>query len=759
MGTSSNFFSRATFLALLVWAAEPTAANAQVVTPLSAERQLLGTGKGDPLPLKDLPEARGLVAALRETMSTQSTMRVIVGVRTAFAPEAALGAQGARAQRSDIARGQTQAIESLPGFPSAKIHRFETIPYFAMDVTSEQLEALLQLPEVTDVQEDELMSVALGQSGPLISAPAVWNRGYTGSGWAVAVLDDGVQNNHPFLSGRIPHEACFSTQNLAAGNDSSYSLCPSQAAGATGTNAASQCYSQGSTSCSHGTHVAGIAAGNGATGGVAYSGVAPGGNIIPVQVFSYFPNYNTVLSWQSDQIKGLEHVYGLRNTYAVASVNMSLGGGRYTSQGTCDSTNSGTGSIKAVIDNLRSAGIATVIASGNSGYASATGTPGCISSAITVGATTDTSGQIDTSYSNSAPFVDLVAPGSSIDSSVPFNAYANYNGTSMATPQVAGCWAVLKQVRPGASVQQIENALKTTGVLVTDPRNGISFPRINCDAAAVQLLANANQTTLTVQKTGSGSVRALNGVIDCGLNCSTTLASTSTVTLVASPALGYEFLGWSGATGCGFARSCGISMSASTTVTAVFGTPNLQYLPITGLSQSGLAASGSNVVRHSVTVPEGARNLNIAISGGTGDADLYVLYGSEPTLNKWECRPYAGGNSESCPEATPLAGVHHIMLYPYLNQSFSGVTLTVTYELSDLLCTAGNTSLTGTVSSTSASTYCGTVTLSPNNLGYTANPSARVVIRAGVGVRLSPGFRLNSGALLKATADNSLLSN
>lgn len=748
---------RACLAGWLIWTGALTTAAAQVEPNMPIARQMLGIGKGDERPLKDIPDALALIASLRESMTKQPTMRVIVGVRSGFAPEAALGAQGAREQRDDIATVQTRVIESLPGAFSAKVHRFETIPYFAIDVNSDQLEALLRLPEVTDVQEDELMAAALGQSGPMISAPSVWARGYSGSGWAVAVLDDGVQNNHPFLAGRIVHEACFSTHNLSAGDTSSYSLCPGWAPSATGTNAASQCYTLGSDSCSHGTHVAGIAAGNGATGGMPYSGVARGANIIPIQVFSYLPNYNETFTWTSDQIKGLEHVYSIRNTYRIAAVNMSLGGGRYTRQSACDSANSGVGSIKAAIDNLRAVGIATVIASGNSGYASATAAPGCVSSAITVGATTDVSGQIDTNYSNSASFVDLVAPGTSIDSSVPFNTYANYDGTSMAAPQVAGCWAVLKQVRPTASVQQIENALKTTGVLVTDPRNGLSFPRINCDAAAAQLLANPSLSTLNVQRTGLGFVRALNSVIDCGVSCSTALPSSSTITLVATPSVGYEFLGWSGATGCGFARSCSVSMSASRTVTAIFGMPSAQSLAITGLNQAGLSAASSATLYRSLNIPEGARNLNITIAGGTGDADLYVRYGAPPTDSAWDCRPYLPGNSESCQEPLPASGAYHIMVRAYA--SFSGLTLTATYEIADLLCISGNALLTGAVSGTSVSTYCGTITLSPNSVGYTANPNSRVVVRAGGGVRFSPGFRLYSGALLRATADTSLSGN
>jgi hypothetical protein len=157
---------------------------------------------------------------------------------------------------------------------------------------------------------------------------------------------------------------------------------------------------------------------------------------------------------------------------------MSLGGGLVASQSACDSANAST---KAVIDNLRSVGIATVIASGNAGSATAIGEPACISTAVAVGSTTKQDGM--SSFSNSSPMVDLLAPGSSITSSITGNGFGPKSGTSMSTPHVAGAWAVLKQLKPTASVTEVLNALAASGQSVTDTRNGITRSRIRVKSA------------------------------------------------------------------------------------------------------------------------------------------------------------------------------------------------------------------------------------------------------------------------------------
>ena len=242
--------------------------------------------------------------------------------------------------------------------------------------------------------------------------------------------------------------------------------------------------------CGHGTHVAGIVAGKNST----FSGVAKDATLIAIQIFSKFSaTYSAcggspcVLTYGSDQIAGLQHVYDLRNTYNISSVNMSIGGGSYSTY--CDSVNT---SEKAAIDALRSVGIATVIASGNDGYSSSISSPACISTAVSVGATTKS--DLVASYSNSAAILNLLAPGSSIYSSLPGNDFQSWSGTSMATPHVAGAWAVLKSANPNASVNKILNALVISGKPIADSRNGIVKSRIKLDAAVRLILTSSIRT-------------------------------------------------------------------------------------------------------------------------------------------------------------------------------------------------------------------------------------------------------------------------
>jgi serine protease len=90
------------------------------------------------------------------------------------------------------------------------------------------------------------------------------------------------------------------------------------------------------------------------------------------------------------------------------------------------------------------------------------------------------------------------------------------------------------------------------------------------------------------------------------------------------------------------------------------------------------ASAGSGMSVRQFVVRAGATNLKFQISGGTGDADLYVRYGSAPTTSSYTCRPYLNGNSELCTIANPTAGTWYIGLYPYT--SYSGVTLTASHQ-------------------------------------------------------------------------------
>ena len=227
-------------------------------------------------------------------------------------------------------------------------------------------------------------------------------------------------------------------------------MCPGGAASSTKAGSGKPCPSS-IGSCYHGTHVAGIAAGN--TTGIA--GVARGAKLISIQVFTRFDTAGScapqappcLRSYTSDQIKAMERVYALRTAYKVASVNLSLGGGLYTEA--CDAQNP---AMTAAIQKLRGVGIATVIAAGNDGLTGYVSAPGCISSAVTVGSTTKT--DTVSSFSNLSPAVDILAPGSSITSALPGGAYGIASGTSMATPHIAGAYAVMRSAKPTASLDQ-----------------------------------------------------------------------------------------------------------------------------------------------------------------------------------------------------------------------------------------------------------------------------------------------------------------
>ena len=100
-----------------------------------------------------------------------------------------------------------------------------------------------------------------------------------------------------------------------------------------------------------------------------------------------------------------------------------------------------------------------------------------------------------------------------------------------------------------------------------------------------------------------------------------------------------------------------------------------------GVPVSGLSASTGNDVVYTLEVPEGASDLDFTISGGSGDADLYVNFGSAPTDSSYDCRPYRSGNTETCSFAAPAAGTWHVRVKAY--SAFSGVGLVASHAVDD----------------------------------------------------------------------------
>lgn len=441
---------------------------------------------------------------LLNKVQQQGAVRVIVQLDVVFTPEGGLRSDlTRRVQRAAIERAQTRLAERVQALDGRVLRRFKTVPLLTLEAGASLLEALAEDETVVSVQEDTPVPATLLESVPLIGGNVAWAMGYSGAEQVVAILDSGVDSEHGFLSGKIIPEAegCFSTTSSLYG---STTLCPNGLDEQTGAGAAANC-DPAIDGCSHGTHVAGIAAG----AGDSFSGVAPEAEIIAVQVFSRFDGSTCgeyglespcILTFSSDQIAGLEWVFEQHESYDIAAANMSLGGGEFSNA--CDGD-----SRKPMIDTLRSVGIATVVSAGNSGYREALGAPACISSAVSVGSTTK-SDEIS-SFSNAASFLSLLAPGSSIYASVPGDGYASFSGTSMAAPHVTGAWAVLKSKSPALSVDTLLAALWSTGESLDDRRSDgavVDLVRIQLDQALEEI--EQGTATPTASSTASPTATA-----------------------------------------------------------------------------------------------------------------------------------------------------------------------------------------------------------------------------------------------------------
>jgi hypothetical protein len=285
--------------------------------------------------------------------------------------------------------------------------------------------------------------------------------------------------------------------------------------------------------------------------------------------------------------------------------------------------------LKPIIDNLRAAGIATVIAAGNDGSRNGISSPACISSAVSVGSTTEA--DTVSSFSNVANILTLLAPGSSINSSVPGSGFSVFNGTSMATPHVAGAWAILKQAISDGTVDEILSAFQQSGLAVTDTRSGgtLTKPRIRI-ADALDLFPL--DFALTVARTGSGTVNSSIAGIACGSDCDAIYPRGTSVTLTPIPDSGFVFAGFTGDADC---LDGVVKMNADKSCTVVFSLPlaigvavmpvGERGVPYTGDFQISGGISPYTVVRAGGTLPRGlAIGSNGIISGTpTGLAKTY----------------------------------------------------------------------------------------------------------------------------------------
>ncbi len=399
-----------------------------------------------PLPAFAVPEAAPGVDAALDRIATriEGDPDGSVPVIVRYAPDAS----------------SSEVAAAFDGTDSEVTRRYRTVDAVAAELDRDGVEALRTAPGVIGIEPDRASRISASTNLTQIGAAAAQDAGATGRGATVAILDTGVDASHPMLAGRVVGEACFSR----SGN------CPNGQTTMFGSGSAAPCtFSAGA--CGHGTHVAGIAAGN---DGVRL-GVAPEATILAVQVFSR--SGNSAISWTSDQMAGLDWVYAQRNTFTIAAANLSLGFSLYADRPTCDADGIGIG-YRTVTDRLRTAGIATVAATGNDGSSTGISFPACMTGVYGVGSVGDADAV--SSFSNRNDLMSYWAPGEGILSSVP-GGYAYETGSSMATPHVVGAFAVLRAAYPTATLDETAARLTATGRVPTGDSRG--KPRIDLWAA------------------------------------------------------------------------------------------------------------------------------------------------------------------------------------------------------------------------------------------------------------------------------------
>ncbi|MEL7209746.1 MAG: S8 family serine peptidase, partial [Actinomycetota bacterium] len=229
------------------------------------------------------------------------TVRVVVDLSEPTPPGEEPAPVDPEADAPAIAGAQAE-VEATLDAGSDVISTPDHVPTMAVEATAEGLSRLRANPLVADVRPDLVARPLLDVSTALVNADDAWPTA-DGSGHSVAIVDTGVQPDHPFLDGKVVYEACFANDDTVG--NSPAGDCPNGQNVQTGPGSGVPCTFAGG--CFHGTHVAGIAAGADAT----FDGVARGADVLSIQVFHDDPLGE--LAYFSDIVDALDHLYTVRS--------------------------------------------------------------------------------------------------------------------------------------------------------------------------------------------------------------------------------------------------------------------------------------------------------------------------------------------------------------------------------------------------------------------------------------------------------------
>jgi len=360
---------------------------------------------------------------------------------------------------------KTFSEKDLGNFPEEKINnKFENS--FSTVVSEKELEELENNEKVLRVRESKKLILFLQDSVSIINASSSWSfqqnlTNITGLNETVCIIDTGVDYNHPDLGG------CFGEGCKVIGG---WDFC-----------VGAFCSSEDDNPMDHnghGTHVAGIVSAKGSV-----LGVSPDTKIIALKVFndSGDGGNEVVLA------NAIQWCVDNSSIYDISVISMSLGFAEGDYINYCDSDYSG---VASAINSAIAKNISVIAAAGNNGDYTAISSPACIENATSVAWASKE--DIINSASNRNNITDLIAPGTDITSTWLDGGTATHQGTSMATPHVAGAFALIRQFKKLETGKiltplEIQNALVNNGKIISDSFSGLNFSRIDIYSSILSL--------------------------------------------------------------------------------------------------------------------------------------------------------------------------------------------------------------------------------------------------------------------------------